>query len=171
MPSSQVLEKKQAIVSALTERMKNSVAGVIVCYQGITVEDDTALRAELRKAGVEYTVIKNTLTKKACQNVGFGDMTGALEGMTAVATSAKDEVAAAKILKKYDDKVETFSIKAGYVDGEVLDTAGVMKLANLPSKEILIGKVLGSLQSPVYGLVYALQAYVDKQSETTETVA
>lgn len=167
MPSASVLESKKKIVSDLTERMKNAVAGVIVSYQGITVENDTALRAELRKAGVEYSVIKNTLTKRACEAVGFDTLTGTLEGMTAVATCDSDPVAAAKILKKYADKVETFEIKAGFVDGEALDKAGVEELAALPSKEQLIAKVLGSLQSSLYGLAYVLQAYVDKQNEET----
>lgn len=170
MPSVQVLEQKKQIVSSLVERLKNATAGVIVEYSGITVEDDTAMRAELRKSGVEYSVIKNTLTKRACEEVGYGDLTSSLEGMTAVATSADDPVAAAKILKKYADKVESFKIKAGFVDGSVLDEAGVNDLATLPSKEQLIARVLGSLQSSLYGLAYVLQAYVDKQNEdTTET--
>ena len=167
MPSARVLESKKKIVSDLTERMKNAVAGVIVSYQGITVENDTALRAELRKAGVEYSVIKNTLTKRACEAVGFDKLTETLEGMTAVATCDSDPVAAAKILKKYADKVDTFEIKAGFVDGETLDKAGVEELAALPSKEQLIAKMLGSLQSSLYGLAYVLQAYVDKQNEET----
>ncbi len=164
MPSVQVLEQKKQIVADLTERLKKSIAGVIVNYSGITVEDDTAMRAELRKSGVEYTVIKNTLTKRACEDVGYSALTTSLEGMTAVATSENDPVAAAKILKKYADKIESFEIKAGFVDGSVLDAAGVNELAELPSKEALIAKVLGSLQSSLYGLAYVLQAYVDKQN-------
>lgn len=171
MPSAQVVESKAKIVSELTDRMKNSVAGVIVKYEGITVEKDTALRAELRKAGVEYSVVKNTLTRKACQNVGYDALTSSLEGMTAVATSATDPVAAAKILAKYADAVESFEIKAGYVDGAVLDADGVIALAKLPSKEELIAKVLGSLQSSLYNLAYALQAIVDKDGSAEETVA
>ncbi len=167
MPSAQVLESKKIIVADLTEKMKNAAAGVIVSYQGITVEDDTALRSELRKAGVEYAVIKNTLTKRACENVGYTELTNVLEGMTAVATSAEDPVVAAKILKKFADKVETFEIKAGFVDGKVLDAAGVNELAELPPKEMLIGKILGSLQSSLYGLAYVLQAYVDKSNEAS----
>lgn len=167
MPSAQVLESKKKVVADLTEKMKNAAAGVIVSYQGITVEDDTALRSELRKAGVEYSVIKNTLTKRACENVGYTELTNVLEGMTAVATSAEDPVAAAKILKKFADKVDSFEIKAGFVDGKVLDAAGVNELAELPSKEMLIGKILGSLQSSLYGLAYVLQAYVDKAGEAS----
>ena len=164
MPSVQVLEQKKQIVADLTERLKKSIAGVIVNYSGITVEDDTAMRAELRKSGVEYTVIKNTLTKRACDDVGYSALAPSLEGMTAVATSENDPVAAAKILKKYADKIESFEIKAGFVDGSILDAAGVNELAELPSKEALIAKVLGSLQSSLYGLAYVLQAYVDKQN-------
>lgn len=164
MPSVQVLEQKKQIVADLTERLKKSIAGVIVNYSGITVEDDTAMRAELRKSGVEYTVIKNTLTKRACDDVGYSALATSLEGMTAVATSENDPVAAAKILKKYADKIESFEIKAGFVDGSILDAAGVNELAELPSKEALIAKVLGSLQSSLYGLAYVLQAYVDKQN-------
>ena len=94
MPSAQVLESKKKIVADLTEKMQKASACVIVKYEGITVEDDTALRAELRKAGVEYSVVKNTLTKRACENVGYGELANVLEGMTAVATSAEDPVAA-----------------------------------------------------------------------------
>lgn len=167
MPSAQVLESKKKIVADLTDKMKNATAGVIVTYQGITVEDDTALRSELRKAGVEYSVIKNTLTKRACENVGYGELANVLEGMTAVATSAEDPVAAAKILKKFAEKIDSFEIKAGFVDGKILDTEGVNELADLPSKEVLIGKILGSLQSSLYGLAYVLQAYIDKTGEAS----
>ena len=164
MPSAQVLESKQKIVADLTEKLQKASACVIVKYEGITVEDDTALRAELRKAGVEYAVVKNTLTKRACQIAGYGELANVLEGMTAVATSATDPVAAAKIAKKFADKVESFEVKAGFVDGKILDAAGVNELAELPTKEVLIGKILGSLQSSLYGLAHVLQAIVDKEN-------
>ena len=167
MPSASVLEQKKQIVAEFTEKVKNSVAGVVVGYQGITVEDDTALRKELREAGIEYTVIKNTLAKLAFNEVGYSAIDDKLNGMSAFATSSTDPVAAAKILKKYADKIETFTIKAGYVDGEVLDEAGVNQLADIPSKEVLIAKVLGSLQSSLYNLAYVLQAVVDKDGEGT----
>ena len=162
MPSAQVLESKKKIVADLSARMKNAAAGVIVKYEGITVEKDTALRAELRKAGVEYTVIKNTLIKRACEDAGFDALGADLAGMTAIATSEGDPVAAAKVLKKYADLIESFEIKSGFVDGGILDAKGVNELAELPSKETLIGKVLGSLQSSLYSLAYVLQAIVDK---------
>ena len=165
MPSAKVLESKKQIVADLTDKLQNAVSGVIVNYAGITVENDTKMRAELRKAGVEYAVIKNTMTKRACENVGYGELANVLEGMTAIAISKDDAVAPAKILKEYADKIDSFELKAGFVDGKVLDQAGVLELANIPSKEILIGKLLGSIQSPLYGLACALQAIIDKEGE------
>ncbi len=165
MSSKKILEAKQAIVADLTEKIQNAVAGVIVNYQGISVEKDTELRAKLRAAGVEYSVKKNTMIGRACDNANYGDLKQYLEGMTAIAVSPEDPVAAAKILKEYADSIETFEIKAGFVDGEILDKNGVIALADIPSKEGLICKVMGSIQSPLYGLAYALQAIIDKSGE------
>lgn len=165
MPSKTILEQKQQAVAELAERIKNSVSGVLVNYQGITVEDDTAMRKALREAGVKYMVVKNSLTGRACEQVGYGEMKQYLSGMTAIAISEKDAVAPAKVLKKYADKVESFKILAGYVDGAVVDEKTVNALADIPAKEVLIAKFLGSIQSPLYGLAYALQAIADKQAE------
>ena len=165
MPSKVILEQKQKAVAELAEQIKNSVSGVLVNYQGITVEDDTAMRKALREAGVRYSVVKNTLTGRACDMVGYGDMKQYLNGMTAIAISENDAVAPAKILKKFADKVESFQILAGYLDGAVIDAATVNALADSPSKETLIAKFLGSIQSPVYGFAYAIQAIIDKNGE------
>ena len=162
MPSQKILESKQEIVRNLAEKMRNSTAGVLVKYEGITVEDDTKLRAALRAAGVEYCVMKNSLTGRACDEVGYGDMKQYLVGMTALALSEKDPVAPAKIMKEYADKIESFEVKAGFVEGGLLDAAGVNALAEIPSKEQLVVKMLGSLMSPLYGLAYVLQAKIDK---------
>ena len=162
MPSQKILESKQEIVRVLAEKLRNSTAGVLVKYEGITVEDDTKLRSALRAAGVEYCVMKNSLTGRACDEVGYGDMKQYLVGMTALALSEKDPVAPAKILKGYAEKIESFEIKAGFVDGELLDAQGVNTLAEIPSKEQLIVKMLGSRMSPLYGLAYVLQAKIDK---------
>ena len=167
MPSSKILAEKKQAVADLAEKLKAAASGVLVNYSGITVEDDTKLRAALRKAGVEYKVMKNTLTGRACDEVGFGEMKQYLEGMTALAISTDDPIAPAKILKEYADKVESFEIKAGFIDGGVIDAAKVAELANIPSKEVLIAKMLGSLQSPISGLAVALQAVVDKSGEAT----
>lgn len=165
MPSKVILEQKQQIVADLAEKIKSSVSGVLVNYQGITVEDDTAMRKALREAGVAYMVVKNTLTGRACAEAGYEDMKQYLSGMTAIAISQNDAVAPAKILKKYAEKVENFKILAGYVDGAVVNEATVNALADIPSREVLIAKFLGSIQSPLYGLAYALQAVADKKAE------
>ena len=166
MPSNAILEQKKQVVADLAEQIKASAAGVVVNYQGITVENDTALRKALREAGVKYVVMKNTLTGRACDMCGYGDMKQYLNGMTAIAIStAEDPIAPAKILKEYADKIESFQILAGYCDGEVIDAAGVNNLATIPSKEVLIAKFLGSIKSPIYNFAYALQAIIDKDGE------
>lgn len=162
MPSKSILEQKQAKVAELAEKLKNSPAGVVVNYQGITVENDTKMRKTLREAGVTYMVVKNSLTGRACEEVGLGDMKQYLSGMTAIAISENDPIAPAKVIKEYAEKVESFQILAGYLDGAVVDKDTVIALADIPSKEVLIAKFLGSIKSPVYGLAYALQAVVDK---------
>ena len=165
MPSAKILEAKQAVVAELAEKVKTAASGVIVSYQGITVEDDTKLRAELRKAGVEYKVYKNSITGRACEEAGYGEIGSYLEGMTAFAISQEDAVAPAKILKNYADKIETFNLKCGFVDGEVLDEAGVKALAEIPNKETLVCKIMGCMRSPLYSLAYVLQAVIDKDGE------
>ena len=165
MPSKIILEKKQQAVAELAERIKNSVSGVLVNYQGITVEDDTAMRKALREAGVKYVVMKNTMTGRACEMNDMADMKPYLNGMTALAIAGEDPIAPAKILKSYADKIESFKIVAGYLEGKVVDDKTVLALAEIPSKEVLIAKFLGSIRSPLYGFAYALQAIVDKNGE------
>ena len=165
MPSNAILEQKKTIVAELAADIKESVAGVVVNYQGITVDSDTKMRKALREAGVEYKVLKNSLTGRACEEVGLGDMKQYLTGMTAIAIGTTDPVAPAKVLKEYAEKIESFQILAGYLDGAVVDATTVNTLADIPSKEVLIAKLLGSIKSPLYGLAYALQAVVDKDGE------
>jgi large subunit ribosomal protein L10 len=171
MPSKNILEQKQQIVESLAAKLRDAKSGVLVKYEGITVADDTALRAALRKAGVEYTVMKNTLTGKACEIAGYGDMKQYLSGMTAIAIGTDDPIAPAKIMKTFADKLDRFEIKAGFVDGGILDKAGVEALAEIPSKEVLIAKMMGSLMSPLYGLAYVLQAKIDKENGGEEAAA
>ncbi len=171
MPSEKILNQKQQQVAELTDKIKAASAGVIVNYSGITVADDTAMRAALRKANIEYRVVKNTMTGRACDNAGYGELKSVLEGMTAIAVSADDPVAPAKILKEYADKIETFELKGGFCDGQVLDAKGVEALAAIPSKPVLVGKLLGSIQGPLYGLAYVLQAKIDKENGGAEAPA
>ena len=168
MPSNSILEQKTQIVAELAEEIKNSVSGVLVNYQGITVDSDTKMRKALREAGVKYRVVKNSLTGRACDEVGYSEMKQYLVGMTAIAISENDAVAPAKVLKEYADKVESFTILAGYVDGAVIDAKTVEALAEIPSKEVLISKFLGSIQSPLYNFAYAIKAVADKKAEGGE---
>ena len=175
MPSEKILQEKQAYVEQLSEKIQSSVAGVVVSYKGISVADDTALRRKLREAGVEYSVVKNTMLRRAAEKTGLSDLDSVLEGSTALAVSATDHVAAAKILCEYAEKSKTFEVKAGYVEGKVIDAAGVAELAKMPPKEVLVAKVLGGLNAPISGfanvlnanlrgLVVALNAIAEKQS-------
>ena len=171
MPSANVLEQKKVVVANLTERLNNSIAGVIVDYKGINVADDTALRKELREAGVEYTVVKNTLLKLAIANTELNGLDAVLEGTTAIATSADDYVAAARILSKFADTHKNFEIKNGFIDKEVIDVAKISGLAKLPSREILLANVLGAFQAPISAFARAIQAIVDKDGEAAPAEA
>ena len=121
MPNALVLEQKQQIVANLKADIEGSVAGVIVDYKGISVADDTVLRKELREAGIDYRVVKNTLLSRACEETNLTGLQGTLEGTTALATSDEDYAAAARILANYAKKSKTFELKGGYLDGEVVD--------------------------------------------------
>ncbi len=162
MPSTVVLEKKKAQVEALAERIKGSVAGVVVDYKGINVEDDTKLRKELREAGVEYTVVKNSILKRAADAAGLEGMDPVLEGTTAIATSAEDYVASARILQKYADAHDFFNVKSGYLDGEVIELSKIEALAKLPSREVLLATVCSVFNAPIAAFARAVQAIVDK---------
>ena len=172
MPSKSVLEQKQAIVADLVEKIKKAQSGVLVQYQGITVENDTKMRAAFRKAGVDYMVIKNTLIGRACDEVGYGEMKANLNGMSAIAIGYDDPIAPAKIAKEYADKVETFEIKGGFLENAVVDANTVKALAEIPSKEILLARFLGSIQGPISGFARAIQAVIDqKNGGATEAAA
>ncbi|MBQ2971042.1 MAG: 50S ribosomal protein L10 [Ruminococcus sp.] len=162
MPSVKVLEEKKAIVAGLVERLNNSVTGVLVSYKGISVADDTALRKELREAGVNYTVVKNTLLSRACEEANLTGLQANLEGTTALATSEEDYAAAARILNNYAKKSKTFELKGGYLDGEVVDMATIEKIAKLPTRDVLLANVLGAFQAPIASFARAIQAIVDK---------
>jgi large subunit ribosomal protein L10 len=165
MPSNSILEQKKAVVAELVEKIKKAQSGVLVQYQGITVENDTKMRAAFRKAGIDYMVIKNTLIGRACDEVGYGAIKDQLNGMSAIAISYNDPIAPAKIAKEYADKVETFEIKGGFLDNAVVDAATVNALAEIPSKEILLARFLGSIQGPISGFARAIQAVIDKDGE------
>lgn len=162
MPSAKILEQKEKMVGELAEKMKSAQSGVLANYCGITVEKDTALRNELRKNGVHYKVIKNTYIKKAADIAGLSGFDSVLEGMTAIALS-DDPIAPAKVLNKFAEDNDSFELKAGFIDGRVIDVNEIKSLAAIPSREGLIVKLLGSIQSPLYNFAYAIQAIIDKE--------
>lgn len=165
MPNAKVLEAKQAAVAAIAAKISDSVAGVIVDYSGTSVADDTVLRKELREAGIEYTVIKNTLLKRAIAGTELEGMSEVLEGTTAIAISKEDHTAAARILKKFADAHDNFKIKAGYLDGKAISVETVEDLASLPTRDVLLATVLGAFQAPIAAFARAVQAIVDKNGE------
>ena len=160
MPSEKILEQKKQAVADLSANLKEACVGVIVNYSGITVADDTKLRKELREAGNTYVVVKNTLLGRALKDAEIDGLDSVLEGTTAIAYSKDDYVSAAKILSAYAEKSKTFEVKAGFVDGGALDAAGVKELGNLPSKEVLVAKVLGGLNAPISGFVTVLNGTI-----------
>lgn len=175
LPSTKILEQKKAIVNDISEKLKNSCAGVVVSYQGINVVDDTKLRKDLRDCGVKYMVAKNTLLKRAVADTNIADLSSSFEGSTAIAISENDYVAASKILCDFAKDHEFFKIKSGFIDDKVISSKEVSNLAKLPSREVLLAQALGGLNAPITGfatvlngtlkgLVVALNAIAEKQS-------
>ena len=163
MPSEKILEQKKQIVSDLADTLSSSVAGVIVDYKGITVEDDTKLRKDLREAGV---VVKNTILKLTAEKAELSDIDDVLEGTTAIATSAEDYTAAARILCKFASTSKTFTVKKGFLDGKVIGVDTVESLAKLPSKDVLLATVCNAFNAPIAAFARAMQALVEKGGAT-----
>ena len=165
MPSVKVLEAKKAEVAAIADRLANSCAGVIVDYKGTNVADDTALRAELRKEGVEYTVSKNTMIELAVKDTELQGLSSCLEGTTALATCKEDYVAAARILCKFATTHPNFKVKSGFIDNEVISVEKIESLAKLPSREILLATVCNVFNAPIAAFARAVQSIADKNGE------
>lgn len=166
MPSEKILKEKQEYVAELAENLKKATCGVLVDYKGITVADDTALRKEFREAGVHYAVVKNTMLRLAAKEAGLEGLNPVLEGTTALAYSEEDPIAPAKVAAKYADKLakaKVFSIKAGFMDGEILSAEKVVELGNLPSKEQLVAQLLSVLTGNIRGLAVALNKIAEQK--------
>lgn len=169
MPSEKILAAKQAQLEEVKARLNASVAGVIVNYKGISVADDTKLRRTLREAGVQYSVIKNSMLDHAFAGTELEKMSECLSGTTALATSETDVVAPAKVLSKFiKSQNGEFAIKAGYAEGKVLSVDGVAALAKLPDKDTLLATVFGTMKAPISALARCLQQIVDKQTAPAE---
>ncbi len=151
---------KQQVVEDIKDRFSRAGSVVLVDYRGINVEQVTELRKQFRTAGVEYVVLKNTLVKRALAELNITGMDALLEGPSAFAFGYQDPVAPAKVVSDFitKTKIEHVKIKGGLVDGKVIDVAGVKALAELPPKEVLIAKMMGSLNAPITGFVGVLSA-------------
>ena len=172
MPNAKVLSEKQAIVDGLVERIKNAGAGILVDYRGITVLEDTALRAEMRKEGIDYTVVKNTLTRKALDKLGMSDLDHVLNGTTSLATAENDPIAPFSILTDYSKKLnDRFNIKAAFVEGKVLNESEIAEMTELKSKDTLYAKVLGTMIAPITGLAVCLGQILEQKGGSLESAA
>ena len=172
MPNAKVLSEKQAIVEALAQRIQNAGSGVLVDYKGITVAEDTALRTELRKDGVEYTVVKNTLTRKALDKLGMSDLDHVLNGTTSLATAENDPIAPFRIISDYSKKLgDRFNVKAAFMEGKVLNESEIVEMAQLPSKDALYAKVLGTMIAPITGLAVCLGQILEQKGGSIEAPA
>lgn len=167
MASEKVLASKKEKVAQLAELLKNSCAGALVNYEGITVEEDTKLRREMRENNVTYFVEKNTMLRLAFKEAGIEGLDDVLNGATAIAVSADDETAPARILGKYAEDFgdKKFDLKAGFIGTTIYDQAGVVALSKIPSRETLLAQLVGSLQGPLTKLAATLKAVADKKSE------
>lgn len=169
MPNAKVLSEKQAIVEGLVERLKASDCGVLVDYKGITVAEDTALRTELRKEEVQYTVVKNTLVRRALDKLGMNELDHILNGTTSLATAEKDPIAPFRILSETSKKLgDRFNIKAAFMEGKVLTDTEIEELASLPSKDALYAKVLGTMIAPISSLAVCLGQILEQKGGSAE---
>ena len=160
---SKALEKKKQMVAEIAEKLKNSKSTILTDYRGLTVAEMNELRKQLREAGVEYKVLKNTLTRRATAETGLSELDQHLTGPTAIAFSAEDVVAPAKILYKFSKDHEALEIKGGVVEGRVVGLDEIKELADLPSREGLLSMLLSVLQAPIRNFALAVKAVADKE--------
>ena len=160
MPNAKVLESKKAVVDALSGKIKEATSVVFVDYKGITVAQDTELRRKMREAGVHYNVVKNTLLRIAAEQAGIEGLEPSLEKNTAIAVSPEDPVAVAKIVCEFAKENKELKVKVGVLDGKVIGAEEIKALASLPPKEVLIAKMLGSMNAPISGFVNVLQGTI-----------
>ncbi len=159
------VELKQPVVAAIAEDVKDAQSVVLVDYRGLTVAEDTELRKQLREAGIIYKVCKNTMMKRAFEGTDFAALDEYLEGPSAIAISKDDATAPARILCKFAKTAEKLEVKAGVVEGKVYDMAGVVELSKIPSREELLSRLLGSMQSPIANFARVIKQIAEKDGE------
>ena len=157
------VELKQPIVAEIAELLNGAASAVVVDYRGLTVAQDTELRKQLREAGITYKVYKNTMIKRAAEGTDFAALDPDLEGPTALAVSKDDATAPARILAEFAKKADKLEIKAGIIEGTYYDQKGMQVIATIPSREVLLGRLLGSMQSPIANFARVLNQIAEKQ--------
>ena len=159
------VELKKPVVEEISELLNGAATAVVVDYRGLTVAEDTELRKQLREAGVVYKVYKNTMINFAIKDTEFADLAQHLEGPTAIAVCKDDATAAARVLAKFAKTAEALEIKGGVVDGVYYDAAGIGQIASIPTREVLLSKLLGSMQSPVTNFARVIKQIAEKNEE------
>ena len=162
------VELKQPIVAEIAELLDGAQAAVVVDYRGLTVEQDTILRKQLREAGVTYKVYKNTMIRFAAKGTAFEALEPNLEGPTAIAVSKDDATAPARILAEFAKKAPKLELKAGVVEGTYYDQKGIGVIATIPNREVLLGRLLGSMQSPIANFARVINQIAEKEGGAAE---
>jgi len=162
-------DEKQKVVEDIKLKLQGATGVILADYRGLTVDQVTSLRVELRQAGIEYRVLKNTMVRRAADEIGLKGLEPFLEGPTAL-TFSKDPVSPAKILSEYSKKNKNLTIKAGVLEGKVIGPEKVKELASLPSREVLLSQVLAGMQTPLQGMVNVLQGPIRKFGYALEEV-
>ncbi len=162
------IEMKKTVVADIKAKMQAAHSIVLLDYRGLTVAEVTELRNECRKAGVEYAVLKNTMVSLAAKELGINGLDDYLKGPTAVAFGMNDAVAPAKVLTDFVKKAKKTEVKCGVLDGQILNAAGVEALAAIPSREVLLAKIMGSMMNAVSKFVYVVEALRKKQAGEEE---
>jgi len=168
VPNAQVLEQKKQIVAEVAEKLQTCASSVLTDYRGLNVAQVTELRRRLREAGIEFKVIKNTMTRRAAEQANFGGLQEYLTGPTAIAFSREDAVAPAKILSEFAKENDALKIKAGIVEGKIVSADEIKALASLPSREGLLSMLLSVLQAPVRNFALAVKAVAEQKEQAAQ---
>ena len=158
-------QQKQAVIDEIKSKLDGAEAVVLIDYMGTTVAECDAMRKELRENDIDYTVYKNTLIKRAIEGTEFAPLADVLDGPSAIAISKEDATAPARVLKEVIDEFKKMEFKAGVVEGNFFDQNGIKEIASIPSRDVLIAKFMGSIQSPVSKAVRTFQAIADAKAE------
>ena len=165
MANANVINEKAAVVAALVERLNGAQSGVFVDYSGLTVAEDTEMRSAMRKEGIEYAVVKNTMMRRALDSVGMGELDSVLNGTTSLATGTEDPIAPIRMVSEYSKKLgDKFNIKAAFMEGKILSEAEIAQLASLTSKKDLYAQLVGTLMAPMANLAAVVNAIAEKLS-------